>query len=149
MRQAGPRRDRLFLSGLLSAGDLQNWPFYEEDYSEKAPRRYVGKAGLECKPPRWYACKSQLCLQSDAQLFSTIAHRSLVFLGAIFVLGHPKPSRNRPETARHSGVPGCLQILLTMELKDNSKWRVPGCIQLRSGPGLKIHAFKRISMKNR
>ena len=125
----------------LSAGTLQNWRFHKEVYSEKAPRRYVGKAGLECKPPRWYACKSQLCLQSDAQLFSTIAHRSLVFLGAIFVLGHPKPSRNRPETARHSGVPGCVQILLTMELKDNSKCRVPRCIQLRPGPGLKIDTF--------
>ena len=42
----------------------------------------------------------ELCLKSDAQLLSTIAHRSLVFLGRIFVLGHPKPSRNRPETAR-------------------------------------------------
>ena len=83
----------------------------------------------------------ELCFKSDAQLLSTIAHRSLVFLGAIFVLGHPKPSRNRPETARHSGVPGCVQILLTMELKDNSKCRVPGCIQLRPGPGLKIDTF--------
>ena len=124
------RRDRPFLSDFLRGGTLQNWRFHKEVYSEKAPRRYVGKAGLECKPPRWYACKSQLCLQSDAQLFSTIAHRSVVFLGAIFVLGHPKPSRNRPETARHSGVPGCVQILLTMELKENSKCRVPGCIQL-------------------
>ena len=85
----------------------------------------------------------ELCLKSDAQLLSTIAHRSLVFLGRIFVLGHPKPSRNRPETARHSGVPGCVQILLTMELKDNSKCRVPGCIQLRPGPGLKIDTFSK------
>ena len=135
------RQDRPFLSDLLSAGTLQNLRFHREDYYEKAPRRYVGKAGLECKPPRWYACKSQLCLQSDAQLFSTIAHRSLVFIEANFVLGHPKPSRNRPETARHSGVPGCVQILLTMELKDNSKCRVPRCIQLRPGPGLKIDTF--------
>ena len=59
---------------------------------------------------------------------STIVHRSLVFLAANFVLGHRKPSRNRPETARHSGVPGCLQILSTMELKGDSKCRVPGCI---------------------
>ena len=47
----------------------------------------------------------ELCLKSDAQLLSTIAHRSLVFLGRIFVLGHPKPSRNRPETARHRNRP--------------------------------------------
>ena len=27
-------------------------------------------------------------------------------------------------------VPGCVQILLALELKDNSKWRVPGCVQI-------------------
>ena len=88
-----------------------------------------------------YSGVRELCWRSDAQMLSQIAHRSLVFLGRVFGLGHPKPSRNRPETARHSGVPGCLQILLTMELKDNSKCRVPGCIQLRPGPGLKIDTF--------
>ena len=26
--------------------------------------------------------------------------------------------------------PGCVQILLSIELKDNSKWRRPGCVQI-------------------
>ena len=137
---------------ILRGGTLRNWRFHEEVYSEKAPRRYAGKAAKllrgtrimleigcpdalansaqivgfpranirpwapktvpktvpilpdfetvpklsrnrpECKPPRWYACKSLLCLKSDAQLLSQIAHRSLVFLRRIFGLGHPKPS---------------------------------------------------------
>ena len=38
----------------------------------------------------------ELCLKSDAQLLSTIAHRSLVFLERICVLGHSKPSRDCP-----------------------------------------------------
>ena len=27
-------------------------------------------------------------------------------------------------------VPGCVQISLALELDDNSKWRVPGCVQI-------------------
>merc|ERR1712046_87182 len=37
---------------------------------------------------------------SDAQMLSAVAHRSLVFLHGNFGLGHPKPSRNRPDTSR-------------------------------------------------
>ena len=31
---------------IMSAGALQNWPFYREDYSEKARRGYAGKVEL-------------------------------------------------------------------------------------------------------
>ena len=33
-------------------------------------------------------------------MLSAVAHRSLVFLHGKFGLGHPKPSRNRPDTSR-------------------------------------------------
>ena len=106
--------------------------------SRKAPRRYAGKAGLEGKAPRWYACKSLLCLKSDAQLLSQIAHRSLVFLGRIFGLGHPKPFRKPSATNRFAlkDCQHCSQIGATIYkyLKPLAAPPKEGCLATASPP---------------
>ena len=43
-RRTPIRRDRPFLSSLLSAGTLQNWRFHREVCSDKGTRGYAGKA---------------------------------------------------------------------------------------------------------
>ena len=126
-----PGRDRQFLLGLLSAGPCK-----------------IGASVRRFTPKKLFGGMWTKRALSASLLGGTLASRNYAYnlmpsgsrqlrtdpwfsSGQFSSLG----TQNRPETvprlqhARHSGVPGCVQILLTMELKDNSKCRVPGCIR--------------------
>ena len=89
-------RDRGLLITLFSAGALQNWPFIEDLGPKKKP---IDRWDL---PPKidGFHCLIYNATQSDAQLLLTIAPRSVFTIYSNFASGPPKPSRNRPDTAR-------------------------------------------------
>ena len=68
---------------------------------ENTPKKLVGTAPAGPPQDPWFSLAYFLkTRQSDAQLFSTLLPISLVFIVLNFAPGPPKPSRNRPETAR-------------------------------------------------
>ena len=98
------------------------------------PKRTLSTGGI-C-PPRSmvFIVLFENARQSDAQLLLIIVHRSNVFIYYFFAPGPPKPSRNRPETARVQN----RYFSKGFQLKIDG-FSIPG--RSRPGPALKIDAF--------
>ena len=99
------RRDRLFLSGRFARGEPSK---IGVSIGRFTPKKLLG--GTQAKRQSSSGVR-EFCWRSDAQMLSQIAHRSLVFLGRIFGLGHPKPSRKPsryfPTTKPSRNCPEC------------------------------------------
>ena len=86
-----------------------------------------------------FASTPAFCIMSNrcSALPTSHAHVVVVVLIVVLVVvafGCDCCCRSSSSPFQQPGLPGCVQILLAPELEDDSKWRVPRCIQLRPAP---------------